>query len=93
MESIGFRCGEKYDITSHTGKYCACLLAMPLFPGALNDAAGKFSESDVFSAIDPDELKAFDASFPVRQEVLIRLLSISECEYFVFKIYNFLKNR
>ena len=65
----GFRCGEKYDISSHTGNFCACLMAMSLFPGALDDAAGKFSESEVFSSIDPEELKAFDASFPLREEV------------------------
>ena len=57
-------------------------MVMPLFPGALDDAGGKFLESDLFSSIDPEELKAFDASFPLRQEVYIFIfVAIDVCMY------------
>ena len=54
-------------------------MVMPLFPGALDDAGGKFF---LFSSIDPEELKAFDASFPLRQEVYIFIfVAIDVCMY------------
>ena len=60
---LGFRCGEKYDITSKEGKFSVSLMTKVLVPGALDDAAGKFFESSAFN-IDPSELEAFDSSFP-----------------------------
>eukprot|EP00438_Fugacium_kawagutii_P009816 Skav212317 [mRNA] locus=scaffold3374:124164:124484:- [translate_table: standard] len=60
---LGFRCGERYDLTNQEGEFCACLMAYPLYEGALDGVAGCFSESDCFQ-ISKEDLAEFDRSFP-----------------------------
>ena len=62
---LGFRCAEKYDITTKRGKFQVTLMALVLVPGALDDAAGKFIESTAF-VVDQSAFEAFDSTFPPR---------------------------
>ncbi|CAJ1393034.1 unnamed protein product [Effrenium voratum] len=64
---LGFRCGEKYDLTNAEGQFHVGLMAYPLYEGALDGAAGAFSESEAFG-VSADALAEFDASFPAREK-------------------------
>lgn len=59
---FGFRPGKEFDIRTADGRYAAALLALPLVPGALDGARGRFLESDAFE-VDPARLAAFDSLF------------------------------
>lgn len=61
---LGFRSAEKWDITDGDGFYSPALMALPLRPGALDHAAGRFAEPEVFSHFDQSEFDAYDAAFP-----------------------------
>jgi predicted N-acetyltransferase YhbS len=73
---LGFRCGEKYDITDECGKFCCSLLVYPLdddlkHPFGKDFEGGKFVESAVFSdesLANEEELSRFDSSFPSREK-------------------------
>lgn len=45
---LGFRCAERYDITTRSGQFSLCMLAYPLQPGAFDHIAGAFQESIAF---------------------------------------------
>jgi len=64
---LGFRCGEKYDLTNSEGQFCVGLMAYELYPGALDGTGGCFSESEAFG-VSEEALAEFDASFPVKEK-------------------------
>ena len=64
---LGFRCGEKYDLTNTEGQFCVGLMAYELYEGALVGTGGCFSESEAF-AYSEEALAEFDASFPAREK-------------------------
>ena len=68
---VGFRCAEKYNIRTETGKFAVCLLARPLQEGALSGVQdGIFLESPVFSiADDRARVAAFDGTFSPKEKL------------------------
>ena len=67
---LGFRCGEKYDLTNSEGQFCVGLMAYELYQGALDGTGGCFTESEAFSFTESESeaLAEFDASFPVKEK-------------------------
>lgn len=65
---MGFRWGERYDITTADGYFSSALLAAELVPGALANAAGRFFESPLFETFMDDGFAEYDATFPPREE-------------------------
>lgn len=64
----GFVPAERYGIHTPDGMYADALHAMALYPGALDGAAGAYSENEIF-AIDSGEARAFDAQFPPKEKI------------------------
>ena len=64
---FGFRCAERYDISSADGKFSVALLALPLRPGGLGGITGRFEESPAFN-IDEAAAEVFDAAFPKKEK-------------------------
>jgi predicted N-acetyltransferase YhbS len=64
---FGFRCAERYDISSADGKFSVALMALPLHPGGLDGIAGRFEESPVFN-VDDAASEVFDATFPKKEK-------------------------
>jgi predicted N-acetyltransferase YhbS len=60
---FGFAASKTWRITNRDGKYPAALLALELYPGALNGITGKFGEADVYE-VDKHELAEFEKGFP-----------------------------
>jgi putative acetyltransferase len=67
---FGFRCGEKFDITTGEGKFAVALLAVELVPGFLKNKSGKFIESSIYQ-VDDAAVQEFDKSFPARDKSLM----------------------
>lgn len=68
---VGFRSGERYDVRTEDNCYAAALQVLLLLqPHLANEINGHFAESSVFGEINPDELEAFDATFPPREKVV-----------------------
>lgn len=59
----GFVAAERYGIASMQNQYCAALQAYELHEGALQAAAGRFEEGDIY-AVDAQAAAAFDEQFP-----------------------------
>jgi putative acetyltransferase len=66
---FGFRCAEKYDITTSEGKYAVGLMALELLPSVLKDISGRFVESPLFQA-DEDEFQKYEESFPPKEKAV-----------------------
>jgi len=65
-ERFGFyNCKEK-SITDSEGRFPYPMVVLELLENALEGISGKFKDSAVFN-IDPDEVEAFDKSFPPRE--------------------------
>lgn len=73
---LGFRRASDFGITAPDGSSFDALMAMPLYSGSLDGAAGRFVEDPAF-AVDPAEAADFDRSFapkePVRQQTVDEL--------------------
>jgi predicted N-acetyltransferase YhbS len=66
---FGFRCAEKYDITSEDGKFSVALMMLPLNIDALGNAKGRFKESKAFE-VDETEFEVFESTFkPKTKEI------------------------
>ena len=63
---FGFRQGRDFGITDAEGNSSDYLMAMPLAADTL--PAGVLAESEVFFSITPEDVDAFDASFPPREK-------------------------
>mmetsp|Transcript_63116 Transcript_63116/g.150472 ORF Transcript_63116/g.150472 Transcript_63116/m.150472 type:complete len:222 (-) Transcript_63116:176-841(-) len=65
---LGFRCGERYDLTNGEGQYCIALMVYPLYDGAMDGLGGTFSESEVFQTVTEEAVAEFDAAFPPKEK-------------------------
>ena len=63
---FGFRPGRDFGITDAEGNSSDYLMALPLAADTL--PAGVLTESEVFFSITPEDVEAFDASFPPREK-------------------------
>ena len=64
---FGFKISKDYNITNKDGKYPAAMQILELYPNALQGITGVCDEGELYS-INPDEAKAFDASFPHKEK-------------------------
>ena len=62
----GYRPAEDFDIRTADDFYADALQACPLHPGALDTAAGRYVEDDIYD-VDPHLAETFDRSFPIRR--------------------------
>lgn len=60
---VGFRCAERYDIRNQAGQFTVPLLACTLVPGALDSAAGRFSESPAME-LEEAAAREYEKTFP-----------------------------
>lgn len=65
---LGFQPAEHYGIAMPNDMYLAALQAYALQPGALDNAAGHFQESEAFQ-MDSAAAEAFDKSFPFKEKL------------------------
>ncbi|MCB2174340.1 MAG: GNAT family N-acetyltransferase [Actinomycetales bacterium] len=63
---FGFRPGAEFGITAPGGRTFDALMALALVPGGLDGVRGEFHEDPVFQ-LDPDDVAAFDATFPAKE--------------------------
>jgi predicted N-acetyltransferase YhbS len=69
---VGFRLGEKFDLRTPSNKYAVALQALLLQDNeeTINKLGGHFEESDVFNQIEPSDVEAFDATFPIKEKAI-----------------------
>lgn len=67
---FGFISSEKYGITDTQGNYHDALLALELFPGALENTSGKFYEGEVYD-VGEEELEKFEKHFPCKEKLTL----------------------
>ncbi len=60
---VGFVLAETFGIRTAENRYFAALHACPLYPGALDGAAGRYHEDPVYQ-VDEEQVQAFDRGFP-----------------------------
>lgn len=66
---FGFRNAEEFGIQTSTGENFDAFMATELDEGALSGVEGRFFADPVFET-DPDEVEAFDRTFPPRQKLV-----------------------
>lgn len=64
---FGFRCAEKWDITTAEGKFSVALMGAELIPGALNGISGRVIESEVYT-IDQEVSLKYESTFPPKEK-------------------------
>ncbi len=67
---FGFRPGAQVGITAPGGESFDALMALALVPGGLDGVRGEFHEDAVFH-LDPDDVAAFDATFPPKEPAVL----------------------
>lgn len=68
---FGFQSAKLFGITNGEGESYDALMAMELFPGALNGVAGRFEEDPVF-CVSAEEAVAYDAeNFPHKEPAVM----------------------
>lgn len=65
---VGFTAAERFGIRTAENKYFAALHACPLYPDALEGAAGRYSEDDIY-LVDEAAASAFDKQFPPKERL------------------------
>lgn len=65
--SSGFKSSKNYGIMAPNGVYPYALLAIELYPNALENATGKFYTSDAFE-MNPADVEEFDKQFPHKEK-------------------------
>lgn len=65
---MGFTAAERFGIRTSGNKYFAALHACPLYAGALDRAAGRYFEDDVY-LVDEAAAEDFDRQFPKKERV------------------------
>jgi predicted N-acetyltransferase YhbS len=69
-EKFGFTNSQKYKITDMEGNYNDALMALELYPNALENVTGKFFEGDIYK-IDKNELEMFEKKFPYKEKLVL----------------------
>ncbi len=65
---VGFTPAEQFGIRTSENKYFAALHACPLCPDALEGAAGRYFEDDIY-LVDEAAAAAFDRQFPPKERI------------------------
>lgn len=65
---FGFGDAVCFAVTTADGKNFPEFMGLELTPGSLSGLSGKLREDNAFYAIPPDELAAYDATFPPREK-------------------------
>ncbi len=89
---LGFRCAERFDVTSESGNWCSALMLYVLdgatMEAVLAGGGGRFVESSVFATIDFAQMDEFEASFQAEHhlekaetESQMRFRVVSELKY------------
>lgn len=68
-QKVGFTAAERFGIRTSGNKYFAALHACPLYAGALDRAAGRYFEDDVY-LVDEAAAEIFDRQFPKKERVV-----------------------
>lgn len=70
---VGFRCGEKYDITNEKGKYAVALMVYPLKDDVFTNNSGRYIESKIFAEfeemLEKNQLENYDSKFPIKEKI------------------------
>jgi hypothetical protein len=69
-ERFGFKNTKEYGITDMEGNYNDALMALELFPGALENIKGKFFEGDIYKTTKA-ELEAFEKRFSYKEKLVL----------------------
>jgi predicted N-acetyltransferase YhbS len=69
-ERFGFKNTKEYGITDTEGNYNDALMALELFPGALENINGKFFEGEIYK-ITKAELDAFKKRFSYKEKLVL----------------------
>ena len=69
-ERFDFKNSKKYEITDMEGNYNDALMALELYPGALENINGKFFEGEIYK-IDKEELEIFEKNFPYKEKLVL----------------------
>lgn len=64
---VGFRRAGEFGIATHDGATFDAFMALELYDGALEGITGKFYEDPAFESMKPEDIAAFDASFPPKE--------------------------
>jgi len=67
---FGFKNSKDYGITDMEGNYSDALLALELYPKALENINGKFFEGEAYK-IDKEELEIFEKNFPYKEKLVL----------------------
>jgi predicted N-acetyltransferase YhbS len=69
-ERFGFRNSKEFKITDMKGNYNEALLALELYPKALENINGKFYEGEAYK-VDKNELEIFEKNFPYKEKLVL----------------------
>ncbi|MCL2762191.1 MAG: N-acetyltransferase [Treponema sp.] len=69
-EKFGFIHSKQYGITDMEGHYHDALMALELYPKALENINGKFSEGAIYK-VNKTKLETFDKNFPPREKLVL----------------------
>jgi predicted N-acetyltransferase YhbS len=69
-QRFGFKNGKTYNITDMKGNYNDALMALELYPGALENIQGKFFEGEEYT-LDQKEVELFEKNFPYKERLVL----------------------
>jgi predicted N-acetyltransferase YhbS len=70
-KKFGFKASKEFNITNNDGKYPAALMALELYPNALNGIKGIFEEGKVYE-INEKELEEYEKGFIKKEKRIIK---------------------
>ena len=73
---FGFVRGADVGITAPGGMTFDALMALALVDGGLDGVRGEFHEDGVFHQLDPDDVAAFDATFPPKEPATMTSIDV-----------------
>lgn len=65
---FGYRATSEFGITLPGGETMDVMMALPLYPGALDGCAGVYEEPPIYASLTPNDVAAFDRQFPPREK-------------------------
>ena len=66
---LGFRSGDRFDLTNAHHEFCVAMLALPLQPHSMDNIKGVFHEYDFSVDTTSHEFQEYEASFPVKEKL------------------------
>jgi len=67
---FGFVNCKEFNITDAKGNFHDALMALELYPKALENISGKFHEGDIYK-VDKQELELFEKNFPYKEKLVL----------------------